>query len=97
MKNFLLELISEATKQNPITRRELVNLTHIKDRQVRDLIGELRGEGNRIVSTSKGYYIAENEDDYKAFRAVYIAKARCIFDRVSAMDAYTGGQESMRV
>jgi hypothetical protein len=39
--------------------------------------------------------MAQTEDEYKAFRNVYLAKARSIHERVRAMDAYTKGQEVM--
>lgn len=92
----IYDLIKDRTSDNPITRRELHDLSHIADRQIRNIIGDLRAQGFRIVSTSKGYYMAQTEDEYKAFRNVYLAKARSIHERVRAMDAYTKGQEVMR-
>lgn len=92
MKQRLTELLSNATREDPITRADLVAYTGFADRQVRKAIDDLRDEGLRIVSTSKGYYIAATEEDYKAFRALYIARVRTMLARLKKMDAFTEGQ-----
>lgn len=59
---------------NAKSRHELVRLTSLSDRTVRQNIQSLREKGIPIISTSdsKGYYIAENSKEVKH----YIAETR---------------------
>ena len=79
---------------NPITRSILRQLLDVSDREARRAIEELREHGYRVISSSRtqGYWLAKSENDYKAFRAEYAAKAETYLRRLRAMDAHTEGQ-----
>ena len=46
MKKTIKTAINKSTKNNPITRAELCNITGLSDRIVRRIIADLREEGN---------------------------------------------------
>lgn len=76
----LLELVFSATGQRKIDNRQL-----------RDAIMELRGEGYLICSTSgkgnkSGYYRPVTLEEYKRYRNFHVSYAKNIFSTVRAMD-----------
>ncbi len=93
----VLETLQERSKENPLTRTELRQITKTKDRTSRTLIENLRSQGFRVCSSAnaKGYWMAESEEDYKAFRREYGSKSSTIQKNIKAMDAYTEGQETI--
>ena len=62
-------------RENAITRRELADLTHIPDRQIRELVKrankELAGKGEAILSSSNkaGYWISDDPAEIRAYIA----------------------------
>ena len=56
-------------RENAVTRQKLEALTGNNDRTNRQAILEARSRGIKIVSSSsgKGYYIADNNDDWRMF------------------------------
>lgn len=89
-------IIRKATSNRPITRRELARRVQAEDRAVRQAIERLRHSGHRIVASSKGgYYYAENEAQYKAFRASIISRIVKESAMLKAMDSIAEGQVSM--
>lgn len=93
----VLETLQDKSKENPLTRTELRQIVGSRDSNARAVIQSLRSQGFRIVSSagSKGYWIATDTEEYKAFRAEYIRKASTIINNIKAMDAYTEGQETI--
>ena len=96
-EELVLKLIKQGTANHPITRRELCFRANLKDSFVREIIGKLRDKGYRVVgsATTKGYYIARSEKQYKEFREEYYRKAMTYLKRISAMDGQTEGQVAM--
>lgn len=96
-EEMVLEALKECSKERPLTRSRLKDLTGMKDSRARDIIGRLRDRGVRVVGSAgtKGYWIAEGESEYLAFRKEYQNKAMTYLSRISAMDSYTEGQTSM--
>lgn len=97
LEETVLDALRSASKETPLTRNQLRELTGMKDSRARDVIGRLRDRGCRIVGSAgaKGYWIAESESDYLSFRREYERKALTFLSRIVAMDAYTEGQTSM--
>lgn len=97
VEEIVLGALKVSSKHNPLTRAKLKDLTGMKDSRARDVIGRLRDKGYRVVGSAgtKGYWIAENESEYLAFRREYHDKAITYLSRISAMDNYTEGQTSM--
>jgi len=96
-EELVLRLIKQGNANHPITRKELCEATGLKDSFVREIVGKLRDKGCRVVgsATTKGYYIARSEKQYKAFREEYYNKAMTYLKRISAMDGATEGQVAM--
>ena len=88
MREILLDYLKSCTKEKPLNRYEAAERLNVTERTVRGLIAALRTEGTRVCSDSsgRGYWIAENEADYKRFRAEYVSRASNIFKTVVAMD-----------
>jgi len=96
-EELVLKRIKKANASNPVTRAELCRITGIRDNMVREIIGTLRDNGYRIVgsASTKGYYLARSEKQYKAFREEYLKKGLTFLNRIKAMDGYTEGQVSL--
>lgn len=92
-----LEALKEASKEAPLTRSDLRNRLHTSDRGARRILMDLRAMGVRVIgnSSSKGYWLASTEAEYKAFRRDYVSRAATIYKNVKAMDAWTEGQMRM--
>ena len=56
-------IINKRTKSKPITRAELCRITGLSDRAVRNIISELRNDGNWIINRGEGYYRARSQKD----------------------------------
>ena len=74
-------------KENAITRSELVKLTGMGDRQVRETIGYLKRH-NTIVSdsTGRGYYICEDLAELRRYKARETKRAKTSFYRLYAVN-----------
>ena len=59
MKNEILDLIINRTKDNPIYSAEIENQLEISGLTVRDCIKHLRRNGVPIANSSNGYYFAK--------------------------------------
>jgi predicted ArsR family transcriptional regulator len=94
MKDRLLEMLKAASRERPLDRYEAATELFISEREVRRLIAELREQGVRVCSDSRGrgYWVARDEHDYKQFRAEYVSRATKIFKAVRAMDGVVEGQ-----
>ena len=95
----VLEALKSASKDHPLTRSELKDITKLPDNASRDIIGALRDDGYRVVGSAghKGYWLARTDEEYTAFRTEYYAKGMTYIRRVKAMDRYTDGQEQWEV
>ena len=94
MKDYILALLIYASKENPMDRKHIAEISQVSERHIRLIINDLRKSGVRVVSDSEsgGYWIAKTEDEYKRFRAEYISRAVKIMDTVKAMDSKVEGQ-----
>lgn len=84
----ILARLKEASRTEPVTKKELMIITGLSERTVRRVLGELRDNGYRICENSgfKGYWLAKSEADYKVFRSDYVSRIRVQSNRVRAMD-----------
>lgn len=94
--SIIYDRIESASRENPVSRTELVHLTQMSDREVRETIARLRKAGARIASSSStsGYWMCSG-DDYAQLRAEYISRVRTIMKTVRAMDMVLPGQIKM--
>lgn len=90
----VLKLCQKATSKDPLTRANLKSVLGSCDANARQVIGDLREMGFRIISNGKGYWLATPEE-YKEWLPTYVAYARTIERRVRKMDKYTDGQLRM--
>ena len=76
-----------AGKENAITRSRLSDLTGLSDRINRSAIEAARKAGVKIISQAngKGYYIAENDDDWLLFLEEHRKRA------ISELNIYNEG------
>ena len=76
-------------RENAVTRQKLEALTGNNDRTNRQAILEARSRGIKIVSSSsgKGYYIADNNDDWRMFLEEHRRRA------MSALTIYNEGMK----
>lgn len=91
-------LIMNATSDKPIRRKDLVRATQTDDRTVRLAIEILRHNGERIIAHEKGgYYYAETEAQYRAWRSSITTRIVNMSSMLKAMDKATKGQVKMDV
>lgn len=60
-------LILLKLKEKKFFRRELVQVTGLTDRKIRDIIADLQSQGSPIVSLGKGYWMGTDEE-VKSYR-----------------------------
>jgi len=91
--------LRKADKFRPVTKEYLCVLLHKNDREVRDMIKQMRDRGVRIASSSgsKGYWLAKTEREYNNLRGELIGRAKALLTTVARMDASTEGQEVMNL
>lgn len=58
----------------------------VDERQIRLSVENMRRQGLRICSDVNGYYLANTEQEYQEFAAIYGKAARSIFKTIRAMD-----------
>ncbi len=94
LSNTVFLEISKGSKDNPITRGQLRHKTGKSDREVREIISQLRQAGARIGSSSgtAGYWLCESEADYRQLRAEYTSRIKTYAEIVRAMDGNLAGQ-----
>lgn len=82
----ILEELERATKNNPVTRRRLKEITHMSDRENRELIGGLRDAGYWVIGGNvHGYYMAQNRAELIAWLDQYASYANTIIARRNRM------------
>jgi hypothetical protein len=95
LKEAVLNIVGKRTADNPITQVDLVRTLYrlgydTTERYVRDLISQLRKEGELILSVSKkdgGYYMSRSMDDYQEFRRIkFWAQIDDMLETMRAMD-----------
>lgn len=93
----VLEACKNACKEAPLTRRGLKDITHMSDRNSRNVIDALRDKGMRIACSKSGYYYAFETLDYSEWIRQYSSYAYTILTRKAAMDRYIEGQIEMDI
>jgi len=88
LKEDIYGYLKHGSKKMPMNRYMCAFMLGVSERAVRNAISVLRNEGVRICSDShgRGYWIAEDEEDYLSFRSEYISRATEITKTVKAMD-----------
>jgi biotin operon repressor len=89
------EMIRNASSEKPVTEREMTLRLGYPNRTIRRAIERIRHNGVRVITVTKGYFIAENENQYRAWRASYIHRAVNILGAVRAMDGVAEGQVAL--
>ena len=92
MKKTIKTAINKSTKNKPITRAELCNITGLSDRIVRRIIADLREEGNWIVNRGNGYYRGRSESDRKYLIADYNSRIAKMAKTVRALENHVREQ-----
>lgn len=94
----VLEALKARTKDNPLLRSDLKVIVGSRDSNARGVIQSLRSQGYRVCSSAghKGYWLAESDGDYNAFRTELMSKANTIYENIKAMDTYLPDQIKMR-
>lgn len=89
--------IALSRANEPLTRGQLVRITGLSDREVRRQINELRKGGVRVASssTTSGYWICVDDDDYRRLRAELYSRIADMSKMVRAMDMNYPGQIRM--
>ena len=84
---------AKATREQPATRKRLMEVTGFTDRMVRKEIERLRDNGVRICyGKSGGYWLAKSESEYKDFRKSYASRFYRGLHTLAKMDRATDGQ-----
>ena len=82
----VLAELEASTKDDPVTRRRLKELTHLSDRENREIIGGLRDAGNWIIGGPvHGYYMARSRAELIAWLDQYASYAYTIIARRNRM------------
>lgn len=92
----ILNLLKNASREKPISRYE-IELHGMNERTFRREVEKLRNQGYRICSSSqtKGYWLAENEADYRRFASEQVARIRKMSKQLKAMNRNLPGQLKM--
>lgn len=72
----ILQALTGASEQAPVTAADLSWVTGLDERNVRMHVEALRREGNEICSNVNGYWIAKDKKDLDRFLAAYEAHAK---------------------
>lgn len=59
----ILDFIPYGTTDEPMKREDLVRLTNLNDREVRDAIEGAKANGYPVVNVGNGYYIPDDPND----------------------------------
>lgn len=80
-QELILEMLSESSSDNRVTRAELADRLHMRDRNIRDTINTMRKRGIPIASSSDkaGYYIPGSLTEYLEFSRDYRSRANDIY------------------
>lgn len=83
----LLFFLLNYSAEKPAAKEAVLNHLNISVRTLRNLCLDLRNKGYKICfSLNRGYYIADNKDEYLRFRDNYTSYSRTIHNAVDAMD-----------
>lgn len=95
-ERLIFDRCCEASEWEPVTRRELVFLTKMGDRDVREAIASIRRKGGRIAMCSGkyGYWYARTERQYDTLRKEYLSRIDTLSKTLRAMDSAVEGQVS---
>lgn len=97
-EELLKDMLDKASKDNPVTREDIMSTFCVSDRTARKMIETLREKGVRVCGQNmdRGYWIAKSQKEYEVFRRDYVSKAVTIFRRAKNMDNQTDeGQVSI--
>ena len=86
IETVILDMCKKASREKPVSIKEIKEVTMLPDNTIRKHVADLRGYGYRICSQAKGYWVAKNESDYLSFRGKYMAEISKRIDRLKAMD-----------
>lgn len=85
-----LFFLSNYSSEIPASKLDILSYFPISERTLRDICLSLRNNGYKICfSLNGGYYIAENEKEYIAFRIRYESYSNKITKAVAAMNKST--------
>ncbi len=83
----LLSLLLNFSASEPVSGETILCGLNISAREFRRVCLGLRNKGYKICfSLHKGYYIAENKEEYLRFRNNYTGYSRTIYKATKAMD-----------
>lgn len=86
----LLLFLSNFSAEKPVAKEDVLCHLNINVRAFRNLCLDLRNKGYKICfSLNRGYYIADNKEEYLKFRDNYTSYSRTIRKAVGAMDKST--------
>ncbi len=83
----LLLFLSNFSANEPVAGETVLSRLNIGAREFRKICLSLRNKGYKICfSLCKGYYIAENKEEYLRFRNNYTGYSHTIYKATKAMD-----------
>lgn len=99
LANTIFREILKGTEDNPITKDHLRAVTGKSERDVRNIVSQLRLAGARIGTSSgnRGYWLCETDSQYKSLRNEYLGRIKTYAAIVGAMDRNTKGQIEMEI
>ena len=89
----LVSLLAGRSSANPITSKEIERALGLPGSQIRDMVRELRREGQLIGSASDrhgrkgGYYIIETREEYDDTRQHLVNRLTSLSNTLKRMDA----------
>lgn len=90
LEQYFLLFLSNYSAEVPASKLDILSYFPINGRTLRNICLNLRSNGYKICfSFNGGYYIAENEEEYTAFRDRYVSYSNKITRAVQAMDKST--------
>lgn len=92
----IYEMLEKASADNPATRAMLCIRTGKSDRQVRDAISEMRGEGILIVP-KRGYWLCQTDEDFQLLCRQYLSRIRSCNKTLKAIKMSSPDQLVMEV
>lgn len=95
-KRLLLFLLNYSSDK-PVTKETVLCHLNIGVRAFRKICLDLRNKGYKLCfSLNRGYYIADNKEEYLRFRNNYTSYSRTIYRAVNAMDKNTLYREDIQ-
>ena len=78
----------------PMSRKDLVKTTGLRDESVRQTINIMRDNGIRIISKNGVYKVAESDEEFMDYKNRYLSYAFTMLKRWNAMENNNEGQMS---